>query len=69
MSKEYDLVGGIIAYESGELDANGMLDLFAELIATDKVWYLQGSYGRRAHDLIMAGWIDDNGKVLKRSEV
>ena len=69
MDKEYDVVGGIIAYESGELDANGLLDLFAELIATGKAWHLQGSYGRMAHDLIQAGWIDEDGKVLKRSEV
>ncbi len=55
------LVDDIIAYETGELDDEGTLDLFAELIRTGAAWSLQGSYGRTAAGLISAGWIDHSG--------
>jgi len=61
-------VSKIIAFENGELDSDGVLDLFAELIASGLVWQLQGSYGRTARDLIEGGWISAEGEVLKRDE-
>jgi len=61
-----DVVDKIIAFESGELDGDGVLDLFAELIASGQVWVLQGSYGRTARDLIEGGWISPEGEVLRR---
>lgn len=54
----------IIAYESGELGNEGILELFSELIKTGQAWALQGSYGRMAQSLIddnlitKTGWIN-----------
>ena len=46
----------IIAYEQGELDEEGILELFQELINSGLAWELQGSYGRTARALIDAGY-------------
>jgi hypothetical protein len=46
----------IIAYEQGELDEEGIIDLFQELITSGMAWKLQGSYGRTAKALIDAGY-------------
>lgn len=62
-----DLVSKIIAYESGELDFGGTLELFSELIKTGKAWELQGCYGRMAKALIDNGYIDSNGRILRGS--
>lgn len=51
----YDSVGAIIAYESGELDEEGIIELFQNLIDTGLAWQLQGSYGRTANVLIDTG--------------
>lgn len=59
-------VDKIIAFENGELDNDGVLDLFANLITSGLVWSLQGTYGRVANDLIEDGWISPEGEVLKR---
>jgi two-component SAPR family response regulator len=64
--KTISLVNKIIAYESGELSDNDTLELFAELIRTGQAWALQGHYGRMAHNLIQFGFIDTNGKILRR---
>lgn len=61
----FDLVGHIMDFESGELSARGTLDLFSELIKTGQAWQLQGSYGRAANQLILDGWIDKNGEILR----
>jgi hypothetical protein len=58
-------VNKIIAYESGELNDNEVLELFSELIKSGECWHLQGSYGRTATALIEAGYINRKGKVLK----
>ena len=49
-------VDKIIAFESGELDEEGVIELFQELIDSGLVWKLQGSYGRTAKALIDAGY-------------
>ena len=51
-----DQVDKIIAFEQGELDEEGILELFQELIDSGLVWQLQGSYGRIAKNLIDAGY-------------
>ena len=50
-----DIINGIIAYESGELTEEEVVELFQELIDSGMAWQLQGCYGRQARDMI------DNG--------
>ena len=64
-TKKLDLVGLIMAYESGELEAEKTLELFAELIKSGSAWTLQGSYGRTASELIRQGYISQSGEILK----
>jgi hypothetical protein len=61
--KSFDLVGSIMAYESGELNNEGILELFAELIKSGQAWSLQGSYGRTAQALIDKGLINREGVI------
>lgn len=56
----YDCVGNICAYESGELDDEGIVELFQHLVNTGLAWQLQGSYGRTAVAMIKAGAITQN---------
>lgn len=55
LEKSFDLVGQIMAYESGELDQDETVQLFQHMIDDGTVWHLQGSYGRMAVRLIEAG--------------
>ena len=52
---DYDELGAVMAYESGELDEVETIELFQHLIDSGLVWRLQGTYGRMAQDLIKAG--------------
>ena len=54
----------IIAYECGDIDEAGILQLFAELIESGMAWKLQGSYGRTAQALIDAEYISEDGKHI-----
>lgn len=56
-------VGDIIAYETGDLDDEGILRLFSDGIASGQVWNLQGAYGRMAASMIEAGLIDREGNI------
>ena len=58
-----DLVGSIIAYEGGELDTQGTVELFADLIKSGDAWTLQGSYGRAAKSIIESGVISESGVI------
>jgi hypothetical protein len=50
------MINQVIAYEQGELDEEGIIDLFQELINSGLAWEMQGSYGRTAKALINAGY-------------
>ena len=62
--KPFDTVGAIMAFEGGELDRQGTLELFSHLIKTGMAWSLQGSYGRAAASLIERGLISKTGEIL-----
>ena len=53
-----DQVDKIMAFEQGDLDEEGILELFQELIDSGLAWQLQGSYGRIARNLIEAGYCE-----------
>lgn len=56
MTTEY--LGQIIAYEQGDLDEEGTINLFQHLVDTGLAWQLQGHYGRTAQALIQQGYIN-----------
>ena len=51
------LVDRIVAYEMGDLDEQGIINLFQELVDSGMAWKLQGHYGRTATALIDHGYI------------
>lgn len=51
------LLDKIMAFEQGELDQDGIVELFQHLVDTGMAWTLQGFYGRTARDLIEAGLV------------
>jgi hypothetical protein len=55
--KPYDRVSAIIAFESGELDGDKVVELFQHLVDTGLAWQLQGHYGRTAMSLIEQGLV------------
>ena len=54
----------IMAYELGDLEAEGVLVLFSRLIRSRQVWSMQGSYGRAAQSLIDEGHISPTGAII-----
>jgi hypothetical protein len=58
-----DIITLIIAYESGELSNQEMLELFGRLIKSGECWNLQGHYGRTASSLIASGFITEDGDL------
>lgn len=56
---ELDFTGRLIAFESGALREDQILDLFQDLVDTGMAWKLQGTYGRTALALIESGHIID----------
>jgi hypothetical protein len=59
--KPYDRVGAIIAFESGELDGDKVVELFQHLVDPGLAWQLQGHYGRTAMALIEQGLVSKGG--------
>ena len=49
-------VDKIIAYESGEMDEEQIIEMFQELIDNGMAWTSQGHYGRTAKALIETGY-------------
>jgi hypothetical protein len=69
MAKMTDLMTGIMAYESGDLNDIETLELFSKLIISGDVWRLQGHYGRMAHALISDGWVNKDGTLTDKAEL
>ena len=63
-TKEFDLVGYIMDYESGNISDAEILELISHLIKTGQAWTLQGHYGRTATQLIDGGYISKTGEIL-----
>lgn len=59
IKKTFDEAGAIIAFESGELSEEGVIELFQHLVDNGRAWSLQGLYGRTAQSLIETGYITD----------
>jgi hypothetical protein len=55
--ESYDEVGAIMAYEQGDLDDEGTIELFQRLVDSGLAWRLQGHYGRTAMALVKGGHI------------
>lgn len=53
----------IIQYEAGEVNEEGMITFFQELIDNGMAWTLQGHYGRTANVLIEAGLCTIGGET------
>lgn len=60
-----DQLDKMMAWENGELSDQDTLQLFSELIKNGQAWSLQGCYGRFAMQLIEAGYVDHDGKILQ----
>lgn len=58
-----DLVGRIVAFESGELDDAATLVLFSELVKDGMIGGLQGSYGRFAALLVENNFLTADGEI------
>lgn len=54
------LLSSMIAYEEGELDEDGIIELFQALVDNGMAWSLQGHYGRTAASLIDAGLVHEH---------
>ena len=50
----------IVSYELGEMSEKEEIELFQELVDTGVIWSLQGSYQRRAKEMIYNGIIEGN---------
>jgi hypothetical protein len=51
----FDVVGGIMAFESGEMEEHEIIEFFQHLVDTGLIGGLQGSYQRTAAAMIEAG--------------
>ena len=65
MQKSYNEIGSIMAFECGELDDVGVVELFQHLVDSGLAWKLQGTYGRTAKSLIDAGIIHERQEAIK----
>lgn len=59
------LIGKIIAFETGELSNAETIKLFSELIKSGTINHLQGFYGRIARNLIKAKLLKANGAITQ----
>jgi hypothetical protein len=58
-----DIMNWIMDYETGSLNDEDSIKLFATLVQNGMAWQLQGHYGRTAQALIDWGAIDTKGNI------
>ena len=58
-----NLLKGLNAWESGELDQLAELEFFSSLLRTGMINHLQGTYGRTAIALVRAGLLHPDGTI------
>jgi hypothetical protein len=68
MVKTKDLIDQMMDYEMGILSDIETLDMFSTIIKEKMQYNLQGHYGRTVTSLIIDGWLDRNGNILKELE-
>lgn len=64
-NNKYDELSAMMAWEQGDLDKDGTIDLFQHLVDSGLAWQLQGVYGRTAAQLINRGYVKDTHGVLQ----
>jgi len=62
--EHFDILNFIMDHEAGELTEEETIDGIQELIDSELVWKLQGTYGRLAAHLIETGHCRDTYGVL-----
>lgn len=60
-----DLIDQMMDYECGSLSDAETLEMFSTIIKEKMQYSLQGHYGRTVTALIIDGWLDRNGNILK----
>jgi len=58
-----NMLDKMIDFEEGNLNMGEIIELFSELVKTGQAWTLQGTYGRTAQSLIIAGYLDEKGNI------
>ena len=58
-----NLPEGLNTWESGELDQLAELEFFSSLLRTGMINHLQGTYGRAAMALVLAGLLHPDGTI------
>jgi hypothetical protein len=53
-----ELTQQLIEYEQGDMSESDTIQLFQHLVDSGLAWSLQGHYGRFAHELLQAGYIN-----------
>lgn len=65
MVRTKDLVDQIMEYESGMLSDPEALEMFSTIVKEKMHNSLQGHYSRTVSELMLDGWLDDEGNILK----
>jgi len=58
------MINEIIDFENGILSEVDSIKMFSRLLESGTLWHLQGFYQRSAYDMVNAGWLSMDGKIL-----
>jgi hypothetical protein len=68
MQRTRDLIDQMMEYECGMLSDPETLEMFSTITKEKMQYSLQGHYGRTVTALIVDGWLDRHGNILKELE-